>query len=223
MDFTPDSENVGDGLQMMVGMEDGAAAAGFFDPQYCGVLEHLGTDGSPYPTRQRQRAALPFMRDGAIRGFVDELFRVVRPQGHLFLWMDKYHLTNDSRAWFRDTEFELVDLITWNKDAAAHGMGYRLRSASEFLVVLQKPPRRAKDVWKDHAIRDVWTERVKSPRHPHHKPYGLLRRLVECVTEPGDLVVDPCAGSFVTMRAALDCGRRFMGTDLRRIPQGGLF
>jgi site-specific DNA-methyltransferase (adenine-specific) len=34
------------------------------------------------------------------------------------------------------------------------------------------------------------------------------------VTEPGDIIIDPAAGSFVVLAAALGCGRRFLGTDI---------
>jgi hypothetical protein len=35
------------------------------------------------------------------------------------------------------------------------------------------------------------------------------------LTQPGDLVVDPAAGSFVVMRAAHQLGRNFIGCDLK--------
>jgi site-specific DNA-methyltransferase (adenine-specific) len=39
--------------------------------------------------------------------------------------------------------------------------------------------------------------------------------LIGAVTQPGDLVVDPAAGSFVVMRAADQLGRNFIGCDLK--------
>jgi hypothetical protein len=46
------------------------------------------------------------------------------------------------------------------------------------------------------------------------KPAGLVTRLIAATTEPGDLVVDPAAGSFVVMRGARQLGRDFIGCDL---------
>jgi site-specific DNA-methyltransferase (adenine-specific) len=43
---------------------------------------------------------------------------------------------------------------------------------------------------------------------------NLLRALIAATTMPGDLVVDPAAGSFVVMHAALSLGRDFIGCDL---------
>jgi site-specific DNA-methyltransferase (adenine-specific) len=38
--------------------------------------------------------------------------------------------------------------------------------------------------------------------------------LVGAVTNPGDLVVDPAAGSFVVLRATMTLGSRFVGVDI---------
>jgi DNA modification methylase len=49
--------------------------------------------------------------------------------------------------------------------------------------------------------------------HPQQKPVPLLRWLVRSYSDPGDLVVDPCAGSGSTGEAALAEGRSFLGWD----------
>ena len=43
--------------------------------------------------------------------------------------------------------------------------------------------------------------------HPSQKPISVLKRLIEIFTDPGDVVVDPCAGSGSTLRAARELGR----------------
>ena len=93
-------------------------------------------------------------------------------------------------------------------------MGYRSRRVSEYCVVLQKQPRRAKGVWKIHTIRDVWREKVSSKEHPHQKPIGLQGELIAAVSQKGDYVVDPAAGSFSVMESAHIKGRNFIGCDL---------
>jgi site-specific DNA-methyltransferase (adenine-specific) len=49
--------------------------------------------------------------------------------------------------------------------------------------------------------------------HPTQKPEALLRRLVAASSEPGDLVVDPFAGSGTTLVVADRLGRRWAGAD----------
>jgi site-specific DNA-methyltransferase (adenine-specific) len=81
-------------------------------------------------------------------------------------------------------------------------------------VVLQKSPLKAKATWRSHAIPDRWLEKVDRTTHPHVKPIGLINALIEAITIPGELVVDPAAGSFVVLRAAHQLGREFIGCDI---------
>ena len=50
--------------------------------------------------------------------------------------------------------------------------------------------------------------------HPNEKPVDLMRRLVEAVTKPGDLILDPFAGSGTTLIAAMQSGRRYIGGEI---------
>ncbi len=49
--------------------------------------------------------------------------------------------------------------------------------------------------------------------HPTQKPVNLLKRLIEIFTDPGDVVIDPCAGSGSTLRAAAELGRNAYGFE----------
>lgn len=205
-----DAPNVGDGLELLADLAEAEVPLVVFDPQYRGVLDRLayGNEGE----RQRGRAALPQMAESTIRAFVVEIARVLRPAGHLLLWVDKFHLCEGVAPWTADTPLRIVDLIVWDKGRI--GMGYRTRRRSEYLLVLQKPPLRAKGVWRRRDIPDVWCERVGRRRHAHAKPVGLHAALVEALTEPGDAVVDPAAGSYTVLDACRKTGRRFLGCDL---------
>lgn len=52
--------------------------------------------------------------------------------------------------------------------------------------------------------------------HPNQKPLSLLRRLIEIFTDPGDVVIDPCAGSGAALRAAYEVGRNSYGFEISR-------
>lgn len=53
-----------------------------------------------------------------------------------------------------------------------------------------------------------------SQLHPTQKPVALMRWLIELWTEAGDLILDPFMGSGPVARAALDCGRRYVGVEI---------
>lgn len=50
--------------------------------------------------------------------------------------------------------------------------------------------------------------------HPTQKPVNVLKRLIEIFTDPGDVVIDPCAGSGSTLRAARELGRNSFGFEV---------
>lgn len=52
--------------------------------------------------------------------------------------------------------------------------------------------------------------------HPAQKPVKVLKKLIEIFTDPGDVVIDPCAGSGSTLRAAVELGRSAYGFEIDR-------
>jgi site-specific DNA-methyltransferase (adenine-specific) len=66
------------------------------------------------------------------------------------------------------------------------------------------------DVWW-HTI--VPTNSREKTGYPTQKPLGILRRIIQASSRPGDLVLDFFAGSGTTGVAALELGRRFILVD----------
>ena len=53
--------------------------------------------------------------------------------------------------------------------------------------------------------------------HPTQKPVAVLRRLIEIFTDPGDVVIDPCAGSGSSLAAAYELGRDAYGFEVDKV------
>jgi site-specific DNA-methyltransferase (adenine-specific) len=49
--------------------------------------------------------------------------------------------------------------------------------------------------------------------HPTQKPVNVLMELIRIFTDEGDIVIDPCAGSGTTLRAARNLGRHSYGFE----------
>jgi site-specific DNA-methyltransferase (adenine-specific) len=198
----------GDAQALLRSLSDQCTPLVFFDPQYRGVLDKLkyGNEGA----RQKGRFELPAMSDDYIDAVCREAARVLMPSGYLLRWVDTFHLCMGDHL--RIVELNCVDLIAW--DNLHIGNGYRSRRRGDYLLVLQKPPIKAKATWRDHGIPSRWPEKVDRKIHPHIKPIGLISRLIGAVTQPGDLVIDPAAGSFIVMHAARQLGREFLGVDV---------
>lgn len=52
--------------------------------------------------------------------------------------------------------------------------------------------------------------------HPTQKPIPVLKRLIEIFTDSGDVVIDPCAGSGSTLRAAAELNRNAFGFEIKK-------
>lgn len=61
-------------------------------------------------------------------------------------------------------------------------------------------------------VRDGRTPKI----HPTQKPVALLDRLIRIFTDPGDVVIDPVAGSGTTLLAAAEAGRRAIGFEIKK-------
>ena len=205
--FKRNTAQHGDALTLLQSLPDSCARLAFFDPQYPGVLDRLkyGNEGA----RQKGRFALPAMTSEYIDACCCETVRVLIPSGYLMRWIDTFHLCEGDHL---RVPPKCVDLIAW--DNLRPGNGYRTRRRGDYLLVLQKPPLLAKKTWRDHSIPSRWPEKVDRGLHPHAKPLGLITRLIGAVTNPGDLVIDPAAGGFGVMQAAVALGRDFIGVDI---------
>ena len=203
-------KNLADGLDLLDDIEPESIATAFFDPQYRGVLDKLkyGNEGV---ARGKARCELKQMGEDTIKRFIREINRVLKKSGHLFLWVDKFHLCQGVLDWFEGTDLNLVDMIVWDKGKI--GMGYRTRRKAEYLIVFQKSPVKVKACWTDHSIPDVWEEKT-AKIHPHSKPIELQRRLIAATTVEGDYVLDPASGGYSVFTACKLLGRDFIGGDI---------
>lgn len=199
-----------DGLDLLSDINDDQVSVAVFDPQYRGILDKLkyGNEGQ---NRAQARCSLTQMDDHTIKCFIKEIDRVLTPSGHLFLWVDKYHLCEGVSKWFEGTNLHRVDMITWNKQRM--GMGHRSRCQSEYLLIFQKAPVRARGCWTDHSIPDVWNEK-KPTDHTHSKPVELQKRLIAATTQDGDIVLDPASGGYSVLTACRLIERDFIGCDI---------
>jgi DNA modification methylase len=67
------------------------------------------------------------------------------------------------------------------------------------------------DTWYVSRVCGTFKERTG---HPCQMPEALLERIVRVSSNPGDLVLDPFAGSGTTLAVAKRLGRRYLGIEL---------
>lgn len=88
--------------------------------------------------------------------------------------------------------------------------GFRVRSGWKPLLVYQRPPKTLPPDW----INDFhFGEGTGKDHHEWEQPVGEARYLIERLTDPGELVVDPTCGSGSALCAAKLAGRKWLGID----------
>lgn len=75
------------------------------------------------------------------------------------------------------------------------------------------------DTWAVPRVCGTFRERTK---HPCQMPEAVLERIIRVATNPGELVIDPFAGSGTTLAVAKKLGRRFLGIELSEMYADGI-
>ena len=87
------------------------------------------------------------------------------------------------------------------------GMGY------ETIVACHAPGRSRWNAGGKHGVFEHPLDPHAGRVHQTQKPIGLMEALIRDFTDPGDIVVDPFAGSGTTGVACIRLGRRFIGWE----------
>ena len=109
--------------------------------------------------------------------------------------------------------FSVKSEIIWDK--VVHGMGdtkAQWAPVHENIIFAVK----GKFSFPGHRPKDLITfQRMDGSQmiHPTEKPVGLMANIITAVTKPGDLLVDPFAGSASTLIAAHKTGKKYIGIE----------
>ena len=148
------------------------------------------------------------------------------------------HIPADSIRIFRDLGLLLRKELIWVKPKGTQGLWQRgttqflrhkpypgqvnINIQHEFILVFQKPgdfPVHAECRLAEAFIKSVawsvWELPVSHVKgHPAPFPVELPARLIELLSYPGELILDPFAGTGATLIAALQRGRHAIGYDV---------
>jgi site-specific DNA-methyltransferase (adenine-specific) len=170
----------------------------------------------PYGMRYRgKRWGKPMQGDADLswfRPFIQEAYRVLKPNTHAYLFCNEYGLAT-FRAEMAAAGFKVKRLLVWVKDQHTAGdLVGDYANRTEYLLFGHKG-RRLLNGHRDANV--LFFKRAGRRRdHPTEKPVDMLRYLIEKSSAPGELVLDPFAGSGSICRAAKDLGRHFLGIEI---------
>jgi site-specific DNA-methyltransferase (adenine-specific) len=145
-----------------------------------------------------------------------QLWRVLKPGGHFYIFyaQSQRHMIVNCLASAGLSVIE-PDLI-WNKGRNMNAFGgYNFMSYYEPILFGYKPGdndfmRRLAEPMGNIITCPPLDEKI----HSFEKPHDLLEKLIKQSTNPGDIILDPFAGSFSTGRSARKLGRSGIGFEL---------
>ncbi len=180
------------------------------DPESAQVIIADAPYGMAYESNGKHAARLSEAMF-QIRPFLEEAERVLAVGGALYLFArwDVYPVWAQAIP----SGLKLSNLIVWGKNNWPSVDNGNFAQQHEFILFLTKGPH----VRRGKRWSNIWAlPRVpaKQLRVPSEKPTALIRRAIEASSDPGQLVIDPFAGSGTTGEAARACGRRTLLGDL---------
>lgn len=170
---------------------------------------------------------------------LEEAFRVLAPRGSLYFHID-YREVHYCKV-LLDAIFgrdRFLNEIIWAYDYGARTTKKWPPKHDNILVYVKDPERYTFHVDEIERIpymapglvgpekaargklpTDTWWHTIVSPTgrektgYPTQKPLGIVRRIIQASSSPGDLVLDFFAGSGTIGAACLELGRRFLLVD----------
>ena len=169
--------------------------------------------------------------DTFVRTWLTECRRVLKDTGTLWV-IGTYHNVFRLGVAMQDLGYWMLNSVVWEKaNPTPQFRGVRFCNAHEEMIWAAKSARHARGYTFNYhhlkeqnggkQMRSVWRflicngdARKKGgdgkKLHSTEKPLALMERIVAGCTRPGDLVLDPFAGTSTTGEAALRLGRRYV-------------
>lgn len=233
----------GDSLAILATLPESSVDMVFADPPYNlsngGITCHAGKMVSVNKGKWDKSAGPTLDHEFALR-WLSACQRVLSRNGTIWVSGTMHNIYSIGFA-LQKLGFKLLNDVSWFKPNASPNLSCRYFTHShETLLWAAKSPqsrhvfnyslmkemaggKQMRSLWADISPDsepfDVWVE--GTPRrdekhhgkHPTQKPLALMSRVVLASTQPGDLILDPFAGSSSTGVAAIHHGRRYVGME----------
>ena len=205
----------GDTLEVLESIDISAHAVVTDPPYASGTRKEAQKSSSGAMLRGQKWNAKPIDNDQmTTTGFVWLIRQVglrcypMLPDGGSFLSFIDWRQWPNLVGALETCNYRVQGMVVWDKGSMGLGNGFR--SQHELVCHASKGVPTVVDRGVGNVLHFPREEPVD---HPSPKPEGLMGRLIETVTEPGDLVLDPFMGAGSTLRAAKDRGRKCVGIE----------
>ncbi|MBB6147320.1 site-specific DNA-methyltransferase (adenine-specific) [Silvibacterium bohemicum] len=187
----------GDCIEKMHEMPANSADFILTDPPY--LVNYRDRDGRTIQNDANADWLKPAMR---------EAYRVLKMNRVAIMFYSWTKVDEFFAAW-KDAGFQPVGHIVFRKTYSSKSRFLSYRHEQAYLLAKGRPP------LPKQPVADVIDMPYSGNKlHPTQKPVEPLAQLIRSFTLPGELVLDPFAGSGSTCAAALLTGRKYRGVEL---------
>jgi adenine-specific DNA-methyltransferase len=225
----------GDGVKYLATLEDDSIDLAFIDPPY-NIGKSFGAVRDKWPSNAEYVAWCESWIDILIQKLAPTGSVYIMASTQTMPYIDIYlrqHLTVLSRVvWHYDSSgvqakryygslyepilFAVMDVRNYTFNAhdvaveAKTGAKRKLIDYRKAVPTVYASTKVPGNVWTIPRVRYRMDEYEE---HPSQKPEALLERVIRASSNPGDLVLDPFAGTFTTSAVAQRLGRRSIGVE----------
>jgi|DEB0MinimDraft_6_1074348.scaffolds.fasta_scaffold25117_2 site-specific DNA-methyltransferase (adenine-specific) len=199
---------LGDSLEAMKQMKDGAFHAVVTDPPYMiGAISTGDAKSKAGSWVDLMNAAFWY------RHWMGECWRILKDGGYFVVFTNWRTVPMLMKA-CADAKIATSSLAVWDKEWIGPAGPAQLRPTYEMMLFCGKGSAKIPNRSQSDIFREKWMAgNMAQSGHPAQKPVPLLRKVIELITEPGQSVFDPFTGSGTTGIAALQIGRTFHGFE----------
>jgi len=147
-----------------------------------------------------------------LTGWIKDAVATLKKGGGIVIWTSFLYMSHVVDELERCGMLVKRPLVLVKKNSAPRNLDRLFVSCLEFAVWAVKPKgkwtfRRRDGFKRETGVFNYASQRSK---HPTKKPDGLFTEILEILTNEGDVVLDPFAGSGTTAVAALRTGRKYI-------------
>lgn len=189
----------GDCLELMRDIPDGSVDMICTDPPY----------GMSFQSNHRKERHNKIENDSSlewIEDFTNEMFRVAKNNSAHYSFCSFHHVDKFKIAF--EKKFTVKNILIWEKNNTSMGDLYGdFAPKYEMCFLLHKGRALIRGKRDPNIFKFA---RTRNELHPTQKPVDLMEYLISKFSDPGDVILDPFAGSGTTAIAALNTGRGYI-------------
>lgn len=150
------------------------------------------------------------------KALLTELYRVVKPQAHMYMFLGIRDFLDVLQA-AKETGWELCNQLIWVKNNSI--VNRYFMNTCEFIYLFCRKKDRRKRInncsEKNVLYYDIVRKVNGKKFHPTEKPVDLMKMLISMSSNEGDIILDPYSGSCAVGVASIYLNRLFIGFDIK--------